>query len=81
MLNVTTISSKGQIVIPKSIRDSLGLKSSDPVGVRIESGKIIVEPLSPIDEVYGMFKAKKVITKKDIKKEFDVAIAQKNVDT
>ncbi len=38
-----TISSKGQIVIPKDIRDKLGLRQGTEVELNIENGKIVIE--------------------------------------
>lgn len=67
MQYVTTISQKGQIVVPKDIRDKLNLKPSDALKVALGGKKIIVEPLSPIEEFVGMFSVKKTVTKKDIK--------------
>lgn len=67
MQYVTTISQKGQIVVPKDIRDKLNLKPSDSLKVTLGGKKIIVEPISPIEEFVGMFSVKKPITKKDIK--------------
>ena len=41
----TTITSKGQITIPKAVRDELGLREGDRVAFRVlEDGKVIVEP-------------------------------------
>ena len=38
MARVTTLTSKGQVTIPKEIRDELGLKPSDKVEFFIENG-------------------------------------------
>ncbi len=37
------ISKKGQIVIPKAIRDKFGLKAGDIIIFRVEKGRIIME--------------------------------------
>lgn len=40
-----TLTSKGQITIPKVVRDELGLRAGDRVAFRIlDDGKVIVEP-------------------------------------
>lgn len=67
MQYITTISQKGQIVVPKEIRDKLNLKPSDSLKVTLGGKNIIVEPLTPLDKFIGMFSVKKPITKKDIK--------------
>ncbi|MBN2394516.1 MAG: AbrB/MazE/SpoVT family DNA-binding domain-containing protein [Anaerolineae bacterium] len=51
------LSSKGQLVIPKSMREALGLRSGDQVHVMLERGKIILEPqvVSVVDALYGKY--------------------------
>ncbi len=55
------LSSKGQLVIPKSIREALGLGKGTRFHVRIVEGRIILEPeaetksASPIDALYGKY--------------------------
>jgi len=40
-----TVTSKGQITIPKVVRDELGLREGDRVAFRVlDDGKVIVEP-------------------------------------
>jgi antitoxin PrlF len=38
MVRVTTLTSKGQVTIPKEIRDELGLKPADKIEFFIENG-------------------------------------------
>ncbi|MFN3388804.1 MAG: AbrB/MazE/SpoVT family DNA-binding domain-containing protein [Allosphingosinicella sp.] len=45
-----TLSSKGQIVIPKDIRDALGLKPGEKLAVSLRGGKIVMEPSEPVGE-------------------------------
>lgn len=41
----TTLTSKGQVTIPKAVRDELGLRVGDRVAFRIlEDGRVVVEP-------------------------------------
>lgn len=51
------LSSKGQVVLPKKIRESMRLKSGDRFLARIVDGKIILEPVQVdlIDRLYGKF--------------------------
>ncbi len=44
-MKVLTLSSKGQIAIPKEIRDSLDIKEGDRLTYKLEKGKIIIEPI------------------------------------
>ena len=40
----TTLSSKGQVVLPSAVRRKLGLVSGDTLYVALESGRIVLEP-------------------------------------
>lgn len=42
-----TVGPKGRIVIPKPIRDRLGIAAGDEVRFRTKKGKIIIEPEDP----------------------------------
>jgi len=51
------LSSKGQLVIPKTIRESLRLKSGDQFQVRIIDGKIVLEPVAKglVEKLLGKY--------------------------
>jgi AbrB family looped-hinge helix DNA binding protein len=40
----TTVSSKGQMVIPAAIRESMGIEPGTRVGIRLEGARLILEP-------------------------------------
>lgn len=46
----TKVSDKGQVVIPKDIRDELGLTSGMVLKVGADNGKIILEPAEEAPE-------------------------------
>jgi AbrB family looped-hinge helix DNA binding protein len=50
------LSSKGQLVLPKKIREKLHLSSGDQFQARIVDGKIILEPLKKdaIERLHGI---------------------------
>jgi AbrB family looped-hinge helix DNA binding protein len=52
-----TLSSKGQLVIPKAIRQALGLRAGTRFHVRVVRDQIVLEPLapSPIAALYGRY--------------------------
>ncbi len=56
----TIVDSKGRILIPKEIREKIGLKAGDRTRLKVEEGKIIViPPISPeefIEEMEGCIK-------------------------
>ena len=41
----TVVSSKGQVVIPKPIREALGLRPGTLLRVSIEGGRVVLEPI------------------------------------
>ncbi len=56
---ISTMTSKAQVTIPKSIRDRLGLKAGDPLIFRLaEDGTLIVqtESESPLGRLPGMLR-------------------------
>jgi antitoxin PrlF len=55
-MSQTTITSKGQVTIPKNIRDYLGLHSGDKIEfVFTENDEVILKPITKkVDEVFGI---------------------------
>ena len=51
------LSSKGQLVLPKAMREQLRLKNGAQFQARIVDGKIVLEPVRAnlIDALYGKF--------------------------
>lgn len=50
------IGERGQVTVPKPLRDRLGIRPGMYVTFRAEAGRLIVEkvqPSDPLDEVYG----------------------------
>jgi AbrB family looped-hinge helix DNA binding protein len=55
-MNTVTLSSKYQVVIPKAIRETIGLKAGVSFEVISYSNRIELVPLRPIKELKGMLK-------------------------
>jgi len=74
-MSLSTITTKGQITIPKVIRDQLHLTAGDKVDfILTETGEVIVKPISdPVDSIVGIIKTKKRATIDDM----NTAIAQR----
>ena len=51
------LSSKGQLVIPKPIREALNLQAGTRFHVQVDEDKIILEPITPavVDALYGRY--------------------------
>ncbi len=58
-----TISSKGQISIPKEVRETLHIKKGDQLTFTVEGGKIILEPVMNIPRSQAWFWTKEVQSK------------------
>lgn len=57
---VVKVDEKGRILIPKDIRESVGVKEKSYVKVRVEGRRIVIEPLESVaDRYYGAFKIDK----------------------
>lgn len=44
-MEITRLSSKGQLVVPKRIREELGLERGGSLRVELVNGRIVMEPL------------------------------------
>ncbi len=50
-----TLTSKGQITLPKSIRETLGLKPGDQATFRVKSnGEVVVERPKTLQDIHDM---------------------------
>ena len=54
-MTLATMTNKGQVTIPKAIRESLGLHSGDKLEfVLVESNKAYIRPITKkVDDVFG----------------------------
>jgi AbrB family looped-hinge helix DNA binding protein len=70
------LSSKGQLVIPKDIRQKLGLKPGDRLHVHVDEQGIRLEPVSKtaIDELFGAFVATDLIAELEAEHQQEVEI-------
>jgi len=77
MNGISTLTQKGQVAIPKSIRDYFHLKPHDKVHFEVQDEKIVATPAPTIDEMFGLFKTSKRITKKEMKKAIRESVLEK----
>lgn len=67
-MGLSTITSKGQLTVPKNIRDFLKIETGDKVEFIIdEEGHVILSPKTlRVDDICGMFTKRKGITIEDM---------------
>ena len=49
MLSATKMSTKGQIVIPKRLRETLGLQPGDPLAMAIDGDRLVLRKITLSD--------------------------------
>ena len=54
-MKALTISSKGQIAIPKEIREVLDIKEGDKLTYELKKGKIVLEPIVSVPRSQAYF--------------------------
>lgn len=59
MYTVVKVTRKYQITIPREIREKLGIRIGDLLKVRVEDGKVVLEPMlprrrNPIDDMLSL---------------------------
>lgn len=74
----TKLSSKGQLVLPKSIRKAIKAEPGTAFKVSIHDGKIILEPIleSFLDYLYGKFQGLSLL--EDLEEEHAKEIQKEN---
>jgi len=77
MNGISTLTQKGQVAIPKSIRDYFDLKPSDKVYFEVKDNSIVARRLSSIEEMRGIIKTNKILSKKEMKKIIREAVLEK----
>jgi AbrB family looped-hinge helix DNA binding protein len=58
IIQITTVSTKGQFVIPAEIRASLGIEPGTRIAVSVEGSRIVLEPVTKklVDQLRGITK-------------------------
>jgi AbrB family looped-hinge helix DNA binding protein len=63
---ITTVSTKGQFVIPSDMRSALGIKPGTRIAVTQDGAKITLQPVTNelVDKTRGMLKGKSYLAEK-----------------
>lgn len=77
MNGLSTITQKGQVVIPINLRKALKLSPQKRVSFELIDNAIIIKPVLSIDEAFGMFKTAKKATEEDFDKAIRDAVVEK----
>jgi len=53
---ITKLSTKGQVVLPKEVRDTLGISSGTELEVEVRDGVVLLRPIrkTTVDDLLGM---------------------------
>ena len=79
MNGITTLTQKGQVVIPIAIRDFFGLGPADRLYFEVEEDKIVARPVPNLKEAFGMIKTKKSFSEKEYQETIAKTVAEKFV--
>ncbi len=79
--SVTTVTTKGQVVIPKHIREKLGIKPSDKLRFKLEKGCIMAEPVMTTSEAFGFIKTNIKASQADYEQAISTARKKKHEDS
>lgn len=62
-METSTLTQKGQVTIPASLRKRLGIQPGDRVAFIEDDGKIVLKPVeSDIESIFGLVKARKSVS-------------------
>lgn len=48
-MEVATLTAKGQVTVPKAVREALGLRQGDQLSWELEEGSVRVRAVAPLD--------------------------------
>ena len=77
---ISTITQKGQVTIPKQIRDTLQLKANDRVIFVKRGNSVIIKPVKDVLSLRGSVKVKSEQNYPVIRENVKLKIAEKNAN-
>ncbi len=76
---MVSITSQGQISIPIRFRRELSLDKQKKAAISKEGNKLVIEPVDDFLSLAGIFKTKKKISFKKIRRDFEYYLAKEAV--
>jgi antitoxin PrlF len=74
---ITSMSSKGQVVLPASIREGIGITKGMKIAVIVKGDMIVMKPLKRLSELQGIVKGMKGKSKEivdELRREWDIRL-------
>jgi AbrB family looped-hinge helix DNA binding protein len=62
MLMLSTVTTKGQVSIPKKIREALKINPNDKIDFVQEGERVLIVPLKPLRDFRGAVRAQKTLS-------------------
>ncbi len=78
---ISTVTSKGQVTIPKEIRLFLKIKPSDKVDFEVENGRVILKPIKTLLNLRGSVSAKGKGDLDAERQQAKIAVSKKVIET
>ncbi len=78
---ISTVTSKGQVTIPKEIRLFLKIKPSDKVDFEVENGRVILKPIKTLLNFRGSVSAKGKGDLDAERQQAKIALSKKVIET
>ena len=77
MIGIVKMSSKGQIVIPRDVRDKLGLNAGDYILIELDGYEVRLRKIKPIEKFKGILR--RSISDSELEEGFEEAMAKGEV--
>lgn len=74
------VTTKGQVTIPKGIRDALGIRPNDKVDFERDGERIVLVPLKTLKDLRGAVKTKLKMPHADAREAARAAVARRVMD-
>jgi antitoxin PrlF len=77
---LSTVTTKGQVTIPKPIREALKIRANDKVDFVREGERIVMVPLKSLQQFRGAVRAKKAFTFEEERARAKTSVARRAIE-